>query len=357
MTSVPHYSLGFLSDPNYLTESLVVEGADPVFLKRALEKMLMIRSTEYEIAEMVKAGQVKCPCHLAIGQEAISVGLAEALTPQDRAFGNHRSHAHYLAMGGSLQGLFDEVLGRATGCSKGMGGSMHIFAGDVGFHGSVPIVAGTIPIAVGAALASKMDKKGTIAVAFFGDGACEEGVVHECLNIASVMSLPMVFVVENNLYSSHLDIMQRQPYDSTARFAEAHRIESCVLDGNDVVTLAETVKKRIGEIRKQPRPLFIEAVTFRWLGHVGPNEDIDVGVRRSGDELNAWKQRDPIRRLSDAMIDASIMTKEEFSELRYKIDQVVVAAKNQAGNAPWPESDRMTDYVYKAQSNNRGNDA
>lgn len=352
MNPVPHYSLGVLSDPLHLTEPLVVEEVDPAFLRRSLEKMMLIRSTEYQIAEMVKSGQVKCPCHLAIGQEAISVGLSEALTPQDRAFGNHRSHAHYLAMGGSLQGLFDEVLGRITGCSKGMGGSMHIFAGDVGFHGSVPIVAGTIPIAVGAALASKMDKKGTVAVAFFGDGACEEGVVHECLNIASVMSLPMVFVVENNLYSSHLDIMQRQPYDSTARFAEAHRIESCILDGNDVVTLAKTVKDRISDIRKQSRPLFIEAVTFRWLGHVGPNEDIDVGVRRSSDELKAWKQRDPIRRLSEAMIKASLITTDDLTAMHHEVEQVVMTARSEAENAPWPEEDRVTDYVYKAPHSN-----
>ncbi|MBX9697568.1 MAG: thiamine pyrophosphate-dependent dehydrogenase E1 component subunit alpha, partial [Alphaproteobacteria bacterium] len=295
---------------------------------------------------MVKSGLVKCPCHLAVGQEAVSVALAHALNSSDRAFGNHRSHAHYLAMGGRLDALFSEVLGRATGCSKGMGGSMHIYAGEVGFHGSVPIVAGTIPIAVGAALASKMDKKGTVAVAFFGDGACEEGVVHECLNIASVMQLPMVFVVENNLYSSHLDIMQRQPYDSTARFAEAHRVKSCILDGNDVVTLAHTVKEHIDDIRHNPKPLFIEAVTFRWFGHVGPNDDIDVGVRRSATELAAWKKRDPIKRLSDALLIAGKITEAEFEDLKKTVHARVQVAASEAEKAPWPARDQMIKTVY-----------
>lgn len=342
----PHYSLGELANPLTLTNPLCIEGIDVGFLRASLEKMVLIRAAEYQIAAMVKSGLVKCPCHLAVGQEAVSVALAHALNASDRAFGNHRSHAHYLAMGGSLEALFDEVLGRATGCSKGMGGSMHIYAGEVGFHGSVPIVAGTIPIAVGAALASKMDKKGTVAVAFFGDGACEEGVVHECLNMASVMQLPMIFVVENNLYSSHLDIMQRQPYDSTARFAEAHRVESCMLDGNDVVTLARTVKDHIDNIRQNPRPLFIEAVTFRWFGHVGPNDDIDVGVRRSATELAAWKKRDPIKRLSDALLAAGKITDAEIEYLNNAAQVRVQLAATKAEEAPWPARDQMIKTVY-----------
>lgn len=341
-----HYSLGELANPVTLTDPLRIDGVDQEFLRASLEKMMLIRAAEYQIATMVKSGLVRCPCHLAVGQEAISVALAHALNVNDRAFGNHRSHAHYLAMGGDLDALFDEVLGRVTGCSKGMGGSMHIYAGEVGFHGSVPIVAGTIPIAVGAALASKMDKRGTVAVAFFGDGACEEGVVHECLNMASVMQLPIIFVVENNLYSSHLDIMQRQPYDSTARFAEAHRVKSCVLDGNDVVTLARTVKAHIDDIRQNPSPLFIEAVTFRWFGHVGPNDDIDVGVRRSATELAAWKKRDPIKRLNDALLGAGKITESEIEDLSNAVHARVQGAAARAEKAPWPSSDQLIKTVY-----------
>ncbi|NBX02496.1 MAG: thiamine pyrophosphate-dependent dehydrogenase E1 component subunit alpha [Alphaproteobacteria bacterium] len=201
--------LGDLSNPLYYNEVLDIRGFQPDFLVNALQAMVRIRLAEEEIANMAISGLAKCPVHLAIGQEAVAVGVAANLRKTDRAFGNHRSHSHYLAMGGSERKLFAEVLGKYTGCSHGFGGSMHLFAQEVGFYGSVPIVAGTVPLAVGAAMAAKFDGKGDVALAFFGDGACEEGVVHECLNMSASMQLPMIFVVENNLFSSHLDINLR----------------------------------------------------------------------------------------------------------------------------------------------------
>ena len=152
----------------------------------------------------MKEKKVGCPCHFCIGQEAPPVGISFSLTPQDRVFGAHRSHGHYLALGGSPYQLFAEVLGKKTGASGGMGGSMHITALDKGFAGSVPIVSGTVPLAVGAGLSAKMDGGNTIGVAYFGDGACEEGIVQESLNAAVVMDVPVLFVVENNLFSTKI---------------------------------------------------------------------------------------------------------------------------------------------------------
>ena len=277
-------TLGALADSRHFHAPLALDESDVADAAMALRTMLRIRRAEERIADNVATGVIRCPCHLAIGQEAAAVGVARQLRTTDRAFGAHRSHAHFLAMGGSLEGLFAEVLGRDTGVSRGMGGSMHIRAQEVGFYGSVPIVGATIPIAVGAGLAAKMDRKGDVAVAFFGDGATEEGSFHESMNMAAVMGLPVLFVCENNLFASHLHISLRQPRDRIARFAEAHGVDSATVDGNDVVAVRRALEAPMRTWRAgRGGPFFLEAVTYRWRGHVGHREDLDVGVSRKDD--------------------------------------------------------------------------
>lgn len=339
-------SLGDLGRPEFFTAPLDLKDHASDFLIDKLEQMLEIRVVEEVMADMIRSGDIKCPVHLTIGQEAAAVGVAENLRKTDRAFGCHRSHGHYLSMGGDLQGIMDEVLGKATGCSKGMGGSMHLTAKDTGFYGSVPIVAGTVPLAVGAGLAAKKDGSGDIGVAFFGDGACEEGVVHESLNMASALDIPVLFVVENNLFSSHLDIHLRQPTDRVARFADASQIEALTLDGNDVVSTMDQSAALIQKMREESRPGFIEVITYRWRGHVGPNEDIDVGIRRSVDELNAWKKRDPIQRLVDALMARGDFTEGEFKQLETSVRDRVETAKQKAYDAPWPNKDILWEALY-----------
>ena len=237
-SSVFRDTLGALVDPNFYNGPLDLAQISDDWALTKLRDMVGIRVVEEVIANLVEGGEARCPCHLGIGQEAVAVGVSEHARPTDRVFGAHRSHSHYLALGGSVERLLAEVLGKETGTSKGMGGSMHLYGPEVGFHGSVPIVAATIPIATGAALAAQMDKKGAVAISYFGDGAAEEGVLHELLNMAAVMGLPIVFVCENNLFSSHLDIHLRQPENRVARFADAHDVPSAVVDGNDVVILS-----------------------------------------------------------------------------------------------------------------------
>lgn len=339
-------TLGVLGDPAHMNGPLDLKDFKPEDLLDALHDMVMIRTVEEVIAEMVVAGDVKCPAHLTIGQEAASVGVAYHLRQSDRAFGCHRSHGHYLAMGGSLQGIMDEVLGKGTGCSKGMGGSMHLTAKDVGFYGSVPIVAGTVPLALGAGLAAKKDAKGDIGIAYFGDGACEEGVVHESLNTAATLDIPVLFVVENNLFSSHMDIHLRQPTDRVARFADANGVTGVTVDGNDVVQIMDVAGELIDDMRRKPKPILIEAVTYRWRGHVGPNEDVDVGLRRSMDELNAWKTRDPIRRLVDGLIEAGHYSLNEFEALQGNVRKDVDDARDKAYAAPFPDESLLLEAVY-----------
>lgn len=338
--------LGKLADPACYNEPLDIGGCDAGMLPRLLEKMILIRKTEEAIAAMDKAGDVRCPAHLAIGQEAIPAGVSEYLRSDDRAFGCHRSHAHYLAMGGAVDGLLAEVLGKETGCSKGMGGSMHIYAGEAGFKGSVPIVAGTVPMAVGAAWAAKLDGGDSIGVAFFGDGACEEGVVHESLNMAAIHEIPVLFVVENNLFSSHMDIHLRQPGNRVARFADANGIVSQTVDGNDCVAVAKAARDLIEMTRRTGRPAMLEGVTYRWCGHVGPDDNIDVGLKRSAADISAWKKRDPVMRLVTAMQRADLLDEVTFERMNKDIAERIDQARTRAYEAPYPQPERLTEAVY-----------
>lgn len=308
--------------------------------------MVTIRLTEERIADLYVAQETRTPVHLGIGQEAVAVGVSAHLNSGDKIYSGHRGHSHYLAMHAPLRGIIAEILGRETGASGGMGGSMHLYAPESGFHGSVPIVGATIPIAVGAGIACKMDGRGQVAVCYFGDGACEEGVLHESLNLARVMDLPVLFVCENNLYSSHLDIHLRQPSNSVARFAEAHRVDHRVVDGNDVMAVAGAAGDLIASARAGNGPGFLEAVTFRWRGHVGPEADIDVGVRRSPEELAAWKRRDPVRRLAEALVNDRGIDSSRFDEIAAATHAALDDAVTFARGSDYPPISVLMDYVY-----------
>jgi acetoin:2,6-dichlorophenolindophenol oxidoreductase subunit alpha len=344
-----NYNLGALADPTQFLNPITLDNHPTDLLINDLRHMLRIRFAEEAVAELSISGEAKCPCHLGIGQEAVAVGISSQLRESDRVFGGHRSHSHYLALNGSLEKMMAEILGKETGAARGMGGSMHLYAPEVGFHGSVPIVGATIPIAAGAALAAKMDGGCDIAVGYFGDGACEEGVMHETLNMAAVMKLPCLFVVENNLYSSHLDIGLRQPANSVARYAEAHRIKHHIVDGNDVVAVRLAASELIDAARSGEGPGFLEAVTFRWRGHVGPNEDIDVGVQRAPEILAAWKKRDPIARLWQSLMAARSIDAVVISKLEAEILAEVASAVEAARAAKYPPKSALLDFVYVPQ--------
>lgn len=334
-----------LLNPNCFQNPIHLSTENSSLYLKQLRLMILIRSAEEKIADGVINQHIKCPCHLGIGQEGIAVGLASQLRSSDRVFGAHRSHTHFLSLGGSVYQLFAETLGKKTGCSLGMGGSMHLIDKSIGFHGSVPIVGATVPIATGAALAALKDNNGDVAVSYFGDGAIEEGAVQESLNLASVMKLPIVFVCENNLFSSHLHINLRQAGNSTARYAKAHCMEHAVVDGNDIELMNSTAKEAVDFCRDRKGPFFIEAVTYRWRGHVGPSEDIDVGVKRK-DDLALWKKRDPIRRLVDALKASNLLTDNALSAINESVKTEIEDAWAKAMNDPYPENSQLLDTVY-----------
>jgi TPP-dependent pyruvate/acetoin dehydrogenase alpha subunit len=338
--------LGGLADPDSLAESIELGPFATEVLQQFLASMLQIRLAEEQVAELIERGLARAPCHLGIGQEAVAVGVSAALNANDRVFGGHRSHSHYLALGGDLYKLLAEVLGKQDGTSRGMGGSMHLYGREVGFYGSVPLVGATIPLAVGAALAAKMDGNGAVGVTYFGDGAAEEGVFHESMNLAAALALPALFVCENNLFSSHLDIGLRQPSDRIGRFGEAHRMQTLTVDGNDVVAVAQAAQALVARARAGQGPGLLEAVTFRHRGHVGAKEDIDVGVRRREADVIKWKRLDPILRLRRSLLDSGRARAAALDAVAGSIRQQVEQASRRAEQAPYPQQSALLDLVY-----------
>jgi TPP-dependent pyruvate/acetoin dehydrogenase alpha subunit len=307
--------------------------------------MLLIRRAEEAVARLVEAGEARCPCHLYVGQEAIATGVCAALTTEDTVWGGHRSHGHYLAKGGSLTGMFAEILGKASGCSRGRGGSMHLFAPGVGILGTVPIVAGTVPLAVGAALAYKIRQEPHVAVAFFGDGTLEEGHVHEAFNLAALYRLPVVFICENNLYASHLHWTERRVADNLYQAGQFHSIPGERADGNDVTQVWETAQRAVDRARQGNGPTLVEFRTFRWRGHVGASFDLDVGVERRG-ELSSWMLKDPIVQAEQELGAGQKDRARALAEAAAEIDREIEGALEAARAALEPSAGRVLEHVF-----------
>lgn len=340
------FQLDDLSNPQKYHEPLNIQNYSKDQLINFLISMCRIRLAEKRLAEARRDGLIGGPVHLGVGQEAVASGVSLHLRKSDRVFGAHRSHSHILALGSSIHKLFAEILGKNTGLSKGMGGSMHLWDQPHGFYGSVPIVSGTVPLAVGAGLAAKLQKTDDVAIVYLGDGAVEEGVVHESLNLSRIQNIPVIFVVENNFFASHMHISIRQPKNSTSRFAEANDIPFHVVDGNNVLDVTIAASELISKARSGKGPGFIEAVTYRWYGHVDWREDIDVGVNRSQHELENWKRRDPIRRLKEAMILENMWNEKKQNELELQLKTEIDAAWEQALNDPYPHEKELLECVY-----------
>jgi pyruvate dehydrogenase E1 component alpha subunit len=314
------------------------------FILNLWRTMLRIRLAEEAVAELVESGEAGCPCHLYIGQEAIAAGVCAALERKDTVWGGHRSHGHYLAKcegPGALESMFAEILGKSTGCSGGRGGSMHLFNAEYGILGTVPIVAATVPLACGAAMAYKMRGESRVAAAFFGDGTIEEGHVYESLNLAALYKLPVIFVCENNLYASHLHWSERRVSDNLDRAGEFHSIPSRRVDGNDAEAVYEAAREAVDRAREGGGPSFFECRTFRWRGHVGASYDLDVGVERRP-ELAEWIAKDPIDAIEARL--ASLVG--GLPKYRAEIAGEIAQALDCARRAPAPAAERVTEHVW-----------
>ncbi len=300
-----------------------------------------IRRVEEEIARVYPSDKIQSPIHLSIGQEAVSVGVAEALTPQDVVFGTYRSHALYLAKGGDLKKMISELFGKATGAAKGKGGSMHLIDVRAGVMGTSAIVGTTIPQAVGFALAIRYRKeRNRIAVSFFGDGGVDEGVWHESMNFAALKKLPLIFICENNFYAIHSHEKSRHLRSNIVERARAYGMRAERIEGNDVLKIYERVRRARELItRGRSGPVFLECMTYRWRQHVGPNEDYDAGYR-SRREFAPWLKNDQVVRIGKLLKPTARI------KIERDVGREIASAFRFAEKSPFPKASELYTDVF-----------
>lgn len=319
------------------------------FLNNLYWMMKRIRLCEESLIQPIIDGEIRCPVHLYSGEEAIATGVCAALEKEDFIFGNHRSHGHYLAKGGDMGAMIAEIYGKETGCSKGRGGSMHLIDPGNGVIGVTPIVAGTIPLATGAALAFKIKKEKNVVISFFGDGATGEGGLFESLNFASLKKLPVIFVCENNLYSTHLPISEIRVENKISEIAKPFNIQSFTADGNDVLAVYELARKATDICRNNNGPVFLEFVTFRLRGHVGPSDTIQGNRHdiRPKHQLAEWKKKDPLILFKKFLIETGEFIEDEINRIDNICENEVFEANRFARESKFPELNELSRYVFK----------
>mgnify|MGYP006134269983 CR=1 FL=1 len=309
-------------------------------------EMLRIRKIEEKISSIYHEQEIRCPVHLSIGQEAVAVGICENLKNNDKIVTAHRSHAHFLAKGGSLNKMIAELYGKETGCAKGLGGSMHLIDLNAGVYAAVPIVGSTIPIGTGIAWANKLKRNKDVVVAFFGDGATEEGVFFESLDFAALHKLPILFVCENNEYSVYSHISKRQSNKrEVTKIAKSMGINSLKLDGNSVEKIFLNSKKIINKIRKSSVPFLIELKTYRNLEHCGPNNDDELGYRKKN-YLNFWKMKCPIKNYKNYLKNNKHLSDYNDLSLKKKIEKEITRSFEFAKKSKFPKKELLNKFIY-----------
>jgi len=306
--------------------------------------MRLIREFERECERQYTRGNIKGFLHVYTGEEAIAVGAISALTDKDYVVTHYRDHGHALARGLDTDGVMAELFGKATGVSKGKGGSMHLFDTSKNFMGGYAIVGGQLPIAAGLALASQFNDENRVALCFMGDGALNEGEFHETMNLAAVWNLPVIFFCENNLYgmgapSSDTLAVHRQMY----KLADAYGMDNYRVDGNDVVAVHQLMMDVVDNVRAGKGPAFIEARTYRIQGH----SIADPANYRPDEEVEYWRSQDPIPRFKDWMTGQGLAKEEEFSSIDSAVDQEVVNAAEFADASPFPGPEELLQGVYQ----------
>lgn len=299
--------------------------------------MAVIRRTEEQLARAHQAGLIHGACHTYVGEEAVATGVCANLRTDDAVFSTHRGHGHALAKGVSPAALMAELFGRATGVSRGRGGSMHLFAPEVGMMGTSGIVGPCILQAAGAGYSFKLLNTDRVGVAFFGDGASNNGAFHEGLNMASIWKLPVLFICENNLYATEISINQSAGNPNVAERAVAYNIPGVQVDGNDVLKVYEAAREATLRARSGGGPTLIECRTYRTRAHAEGMRDAGY---RSAEEVDAWKARDPLKLLAAQLPAADVAAIE--AEVKAQVD----AAYDFARNSPYPDPSTATTHVF-----------
>ena len=307
-----------------------------------LRRMLEIRAAEEEIQGLFLENLVRGSTHLAIGQEACSVGIAQVLKKGDTVTCTYRGHGHALAMGMSMKSLVAELMGKASGACKGKGGSMHITDASIGLLGENAIVGGHLPISVGAALTAQVRDTDNISISIFGEGASNIGAFHEALNLAAIWKLPVLFICENNKYAEYSPLSLTTPVEDIATRAVAYNMASKIVDGQDAEVVYAEVKAAADQARSGQGPVLIELKTYRYKGH----SRTDPATYRLKGELEEWLKRDPINILKDRMIAAGQLDEVEFDELKTAAEQLGRETVAWAKLEPYPALEELYKDVY-----------
>lgn len=307
-------------------------------------RMYAIRTFETRSGELCRKGEIPAFIHLYVGEEAVAVGVCSHLQSGDMITSTHRGHGHALAKGADMGRLMAELYGRADGYCGGRGGSMHIYAPEIGLLGTNGLVAGGIPSALGAALTAKLKRPGAIAVTFFGDGASNHGAFHESLNLASSFRLPVIFVCENNLYATATPLATIAGNPEIAQRAVAYNMPGEAVDGQDVWAVRDATARALARARAGDGPTLLECKTYRFVGH---NEGDPVcGTYRTAEEVERWKQRCPLLLLEQTITDEWPGASDELDAVRQQVNDEVEAAIVFARNSPWPEAASLEAHRY-----------
>jgi pyruvate dehydrogenase E1 component alpha subunit len=309
---------------------------------RALREMLRIRCFEDRCYQLYGQMKIRGFLHLYNGEEAVAVGAMRALRPSDAIVSTYREHGHAIARGIPMSTVMAELYGKQTGCSRGRGGSMHLFDASKRFYGGNAIVAGGLPLAVGLALAERLQRRNDITACFFGDGAVAEGEFHESLNLASLWNLPALFLCENNLYAMGTALERAQAEIDIATRARAYRIDAAAVDGMDVLAVEDAVRSAVEKIRRGGGPALLEMRTYRFRAH----SMFDPQLYRDKAEIEAWQKKGPIITLTTRLKAIGLMTEEDYQRLEREASAEVESAVQFAESSPWEPVEDLERFVY-----------
>ena len=332
---------GVLDAPSPKPESTTLE-EDRETLLAMFRQMLLIRRFEEKCAESYSLGKIGGFCHLYIGQEAVAVGAISALRPDDYVLTSYREHGQAIAKGITPDAVMAELYGKATGCSRGKGGSMHLFDADVNFLGGHAIVGGQIPLATGVAFASKYKETDQVALCFFGEAAVNQGAFHESLNMAQLWKLPCIYICENNKYGMGTSLERAMSLQNVSEKACAYELASEFVDGMDVLAMRQVTQRAVKRAREQSAPTLIEARTYRFMGH----SMSDPGKYRTRAEIEKYQERDPIKLFTATLIENDILTDKGIEELEAEIKEEVEQAARFAEESPEPDPKELYTDVY-----------
>lgn len=326
-----------------MAKSSLAIKVDHELLLNAYRKMLELRLFELKVQELYRNARLPGFVHLYVGEEAVAVGVCMNLVDKDLVFSTHRGHGHALAKGVPAGIVLAELWGKVTGSSGGRGGSMHLYAPEWGFMGTNGIVGAPIPLATGGALSAKLRQNGQIVVSFFGEGAVNSGSFHEAVNMGTVWDLPVVYICENNLYATEMAFSRATKNTSVARRAESYGLPGIEVDGQDVLAVHRVAKTAIDRARAGEGPTLIECKTYRYVGHHEGDPGTDYRTR---EEVQRWKEQDPLKRARKLLIESAVVDESELKAVDREVEGLINQAEEFAEKSPEPSPDSLDEHVF-----------